>query len=162
MGRTSPPILNSIYLLKLSTLSPAASLVSHSNLASGQVAQILTLNPPDAAQNYYSAPQSLQGGKIVGHTHVTVQRIESFNPTSPPDPAAFEFFKGINDSGDGNGNLKATVIGLAAGFYRVCTLTSASNHQPVLMPIAQRGAQDDCQKFSVGQGKNGQSISISS
>jgi hypothetical protein len=29
-------------------------------------------------------------------------------------------------------------------------MNSASNHQPVLMPVAQRGAQDDCQKFTVG------------
>jgi transcription initiation factor TFIID subunit 15 len=34
-------------------------------------------------------------------------------------------------------------------------MTSSSNHQPVLMPVAQRGAQDDCQKFSVGQGNGG-------
>lgn len=40
--------------------------------------------------------------------------------------------------------------GLPAGNYRVCTMTSSSNHQPVLMPVAQRGAQDDCQKFVVG------------
>lgn len=111
----------------------------------------------DPASTYYAAPQFLQGGKIVGHTHVTVQKLESLNPTSPPDPAVFEFFKGINDVGDGNGNLQATVAnGLPAGFYRVCTMSSASNHQPVLMPVAQRGAQDDCQKFSVGQGGNGQ------
>jgi hypothetical protein len=30
-------------------------------------------------------------------------------------------------------------------------MNSASNHQPVIMPVAQRGAQDDCQKFTVGQ-----------
>lgn len=29
-------------------------------------------------------------------------------------------------------------------------MNSASNHQPVIMPVAQRGAQDDCQKFTVG------------
>lgn len=64
----------------------------------------------------------------------------------------FEFFKGINDAGDGSGGLKATVsAGLEKGFYRVCTMSSAANHQPVLMPVAQRGAQDDCQRFSVGK-----------
>lgn len=41
--------------------------------------------------------------------------------------------------------------GLEKGFYRVCTMSSAANHQPVLMPVAQRGAQDDCQRFSVGK-----------
>jgi len=105
---------------------------------------------------YYAAPQTLSGGRIVGHTHVTIQKLgdDSFAVTQPPDAATFAFFKGINDAGDGNGNLEATVDeGLPAGFYRVCTMTSSSNHQPVLMPVAQRGAQDDCQKFSVG--KNG-------
>jgi hypothetical protein len=28
-------------------------------------------------------------------------------------------------------------------------LASASNHQPVLMPVAQRGSADDCTKFVV-------------
>ncbi len=86
---------------------------------------------------YYSAPQELQGGKIVGHTHVTVQEIGQLNSPTPPDPAVFQFFKGINDAGDGNGGLSAAVAGgLPAGTYRVCTMTSSSNHQPVLMPVS--------------------------
>lgn len=65
-------------------------------------------------------------------------------------------FQGINDAGNGNGLLSVAVTaGLPAGFYRVCTMNSASNHQPVLMPIAQRGAQDDCTKFTVGKGNAG-------
>jgi len=109
------------------------------------------------ANTYYAAPQALQGGKIVGHTHVTVQDLGgSLTPTNPPNADTFTFFKGINDAGDGNGGLEADVAGgLPAGFYRVCTMASASNHQPVLMPIAQRGAQDDCTKFTVGQGNAG-------
>ncbi|RDW61470.1 hypothetical protein BP5796_11362 [Coleophoma crateriformis] len=106
----------------------------------------------NAQATYYSAPQDLNGkGQIIGHTHVTVQSLGSLTTTTPPDPKTFAFFKGINDAGNGNGLLKATVTGgLPAGNYRVCTMTSASNHQPVLMPVAQRGAQDDCQKFTVG------------
>lgn len=106
---------------------------------------------------YYAAPQQLQGGKVVGHTHVTVQNLgNSLTPSNPPDPSTFAFFLGINDNGNGNGLLSATVTGgLAAGNYRVCTMTSASNHQPVLMPVAQRGAQDDCTKFTVGGSGNG-------
>ncbi|MCJ1307728.1 hypothetical protein MMC25_001376 [Agyrium rufum] len=106
---------------------------------------------------YYSSPQELQGGKVVGHTHVTVQPLgNSLTPSTPPDPATFAFFKGINDAGNGNGLLQAVVTGgLPAGSYRVCTMTSSSNHQPVLMPVAQRGAQDDCTKFTVGGGGGG-------
>lgn len=104
---------------------------------------------PDST--YYSAPQQLQGGKVVGHTHVTVQDLgNSLEPTKAPDAATFAFFKGINDKGDGKGLLSTDVTGgLPAGNYRVCTMSSASNHQAVLMPVAQRGAQDDCQKFTV-------------
>ena len=108
----------------------------------------------NAQETYYSAPQALEGGNIVGHTHVTVQDMgENLNPTQPLNPTIFAFFKGINDAGNGNGLLSATVTGgLPPGNYRVCSMTSASNHQPVLMPVAQRGAQDDCTKFKVEAG----------
>lgn len=59
------------------------------------------------------------------------------------------------DAGNGNGLLSAVVDGgLPAGNYRVCTMASSSNHQPVIMPVAQRGTADDCTKFVVtGNGK---------
>jgi hypothetical protein len=105
----------------------------------------------NAAVTYYAAPQTLQGGNVVGHTHITIQDMnDDFNPTQPLDPEKFAFFKGINDAGNKNGLLSAVVTGgLPAGKYRVCTLTGASNHQPVLMPVAQRGTADDCTKFEV-------------
>jgi hypothetical protein len=53
------------------------------------------------------------------------------------------FFKGINDAGNGKSLLSADVTGgLPAGNYRVCSMSSSVNHQPVLMPVAQRGTQD--------------------
>lgn len=105
----------------------------------------------NADATYYAAPQFLQGGNVVGHTHVTVQDMgSSLNPTTALDATKFAFFKGINDAGNGKGLLTATVTGgLPAGNYRVCTMCSASNHQPVLMPVAQRGTPDDCTKFTV-------------
>ncbi|KAJ4516504.1 hypothetical protein HRR83_001838 [Exophiala dermatitidis] len=108
----------------------------------------------DPTATYYAAPQALKNGNVVGHCHVTIQDLGGNIATkTPPDPKKFAFFKGINDDGNGNGLLQATVTnGLPAGVYRVCTMNSASNHQPVLMPVAQRGAQDDCTKFTVGQG----------
>lgn len=92
----------------------------------------------DAQGTYYSAPQALQGGNVVGHCHVTIQDLGgSLSPQQPPDPKTFNFFKGINDNGNGQGLLSAAVAsGLPAGFYRVCTMNSASNHQPVLMPVS--------------------------
>ncbi|KAL5348912.1 hypothetical protein ACLOAV_006337 [Pseudogymnoascus australis] len=101
--------------------------------------------------NYYTAPQELDdNGDIIGHCHITVQDIGDLKSTTPPDPRKHAFFKGIDDNGNGKGLLKAVVEGgLPAGVYRVCTMIAARNHQPVNMPVAQRGAQDDCTKFEV-------------
>ncbi|KAK3322085.1 hypothetical protein B0H66DRAFT_574469 [Apodospora peruviana] len=118
-----------------------------------QVSNLVAGSFTNAVAAYYSAPQTLQDGLIVGHTHVTIQ--DMGNNQQPPDPTLFSFFKGINDNGNGQGTLNTTVTGgLAAGNYRLCTLTSAANHQPVIMPVAQRGAQDDCVRFTVSGGGN--------
>ncbi|GAP87220.1 hypothetical protein SAMD00023353_2300380 [Rosellinia necatrix] len=111
----------------------------------------------NADNTYYTAPQDLDGsGNIIGHTHVTVQDLGgSLNPTTPLDASQFAFFKGINDDGNQQGLLSADVVGgLPAGNYRLCTMFAAANHQPVIMPVAQRGAQDDCVRFTVGANNN--------
>jgi transcription initiation factor TFIID subunit 15 len=103
-----------------------------------QVANLVAGSFTNPDTTYYAAPQALEGGKIVGHTHVTIQSLgNNIATTTPPDAGTFAFFKGINDAGDGNGGLTAAVTGgLPAGVYRVCTMTSASNHQPVTMPVS--------------------------
>ena len=107
---------------------------------------------------YYSAPQALDpnNNNIIGHVHVTIQTLgPDLAPQQAPDPKTFVFFKGIDDAGDGKGGLTADVTGgLPAGNYRVCTMSASATHQPVTMPVAQRGAQDDCTKFTVGGGGN--------
>ncbi|KKA29708.1 hypothetical protein TD95_004174 [Thielaviopsis punctulata] len=109
----------------------------------------------NAKTNYVSAPQDLDAtGRVLGHVHVTIQSLLSLNTTTPPDASTYVFFKGINDSGNGRGLLHAQVTGgLMAGVYRVCTLMAATNHQPVIMPVALRGAQDDCIRFTVVAGR---------
>lgn len=91
----------------------------------------------DPATTYYKFPQTLDnGGRVQGHSHVTVQKL---NGRGVPDPKVFAFFKGLNEKAK-NGILSADVEkGLPAGDYRLCTITSAFSHQPVLMPVAQRG-----------------------
>jgi hypothetical protein len=93
----------------------------------------------DPAKQYYIFPQTLdENGIIQGHSHVTVQKIE--DEDEPLDPTIFAFFKGLNDPADGKGELTALVDkGLPAGNYRLCTMVSSFAHQPVLMPVAQRG-----------------------
>ncbi|KAK4163984.1 hypothetical protein QBC43DRAFT_211850 [Cladorrhinum sp. PSN259] len=107
--------------------------------------------------NYYSAPQDLDSstGEIKGHCHVTIQSLLG-NGEMPLDARDFVFFKGVDDAGVEKGNgvkeLWAEVTGgLPEGRYRVCSLAAAANHQPVVMPVAQRGAQDDCIRFAVGE-----------
>jgi hypothetical protein len=116
-----------------------------------QMSNLVAGSFTNADATYFAAPQFLQGGQVVGHTHVTVQDLgNSLNPTTALDATQFAFFKGINDAGNGKGLLQAVVTGgLPAGNYRVCTMASASNHQPVIMPVAQRGTADDCTKFTV-------------
>lgn len=121
-----------------------------------QMSNLVAGSFTNADATYFSAPQFLQGGQVVGHTHVTVQDLgNSLNPTQALDATQFAFFKGINDAGNGKGLLQAVVTGgLPAGNYRVCTMASASNHQPVIMPVAQRGTADDCTKFVVSGNGN--------
>jgi len=48
----------------------------------------------NAQENYFAAPQHLNdGGQIIGHTHVTIDPIASFNDTTPTDPKGFAYFK---------------------------------------------------------------------
>ncbi|KAK1993076.1 hypothetical protein LX36DRAFT_616523, partial [Colletotrichum falcatum] len=101
--------------------------------------------------NYYTTPQELDlAGDVYGHCHISIQDIGSMTTKTVPDAKKFAFFAGIDDAGDGQGLLTATVNGgLPPGVYRVCTMMSATTHQPVLMPMGQRGPQDDCTKFEV-------------
>lgn len=113
----------------------------------------------NSGRTYYSAPQQVSStsNNIIGHVHVTIQDLGgTLVPQQPPNPERFAFFEAIKGKGDGKGLLEVTLgKGMFPGFYRACTITSAANHQPVVMPIAQRGAQDDCVRFTVTGDTNG-------
>ncbi|THV02669.1 hypothetical protein K435DRAFT_652953 [Dendrothele bispora CBS 962.96] len=117
-----------------------------------------TGNFVNAQENYFAAPQQLNGqGQIIGHTHVVVESINSLGDTKPTDPKTFAFFKGVNGAAV-NGAVSADVTsGLPAGAYRLCSINSSSNHQPVIVPVAQHGSLDDCVYFTAtnGNGNNG-------
>jgi hypothetical protein len=99
----------------------------------------------NADSNYYSAPQQLNGqGQVQGHSHVVVEKLDSLDQTTPTNPKTFAFFKGLNGKPDQNGVLTAAVAnGLPSGVYRLASINSAANHQPVLVAVAQRGSLDD-------------------
>jgi len=94
--------------------------------------------------NYFMAPQQLNGqGQIMGHLHAVVETLTSLDQTTLTDPKKFALFKGITAAAT-NGVLTADVTtGLPAGFYRLLSINTAANHQPMLVPIAQHGSLDD-------------------
>ncbi|CAI2170164.1 13823_t:CDS:2 [Funneliformis geosporum] len=107
----------------------------------------------DPVNEYYIFPQTLDDnlGQIQGHSHITVQKLLG---NDIPDPRIFAFFKGLNDKAI-DGILSVLVEkGLPVGNYRACTMVSSFAHQCVLMPVAQRGSQDDCVRFKVVERKN--------
>lgn len=109
----------------------------------------------NAQQTYFSAPQQLNGqGQIQGHSHIVIEQLDSLTQTTPTDPTKFSFFKGLNDPAN-NGILTADVTnGLPEGTYKISTINSAANHQPVLVPIAQHGSLDDAVYFTVSNNAN--------
>jgi len=114
------------------------------------VANFQTGNFVNAEENYFAAPQQLNsGGQIIGHSHVVVESLSALDQTTPTNPKVFAFFKGLNAAAV-NGLLTADVTaGLPAGFYKVSSINTAANHQPVLVPIAQHGSLDDVAYFTV-------------
>ena len=95
-------------------------------------------------ENFFAAPQTVaSNGDITGHSHVVVEALTALDQTTPLDPTKFAFFKGLNSAAQ-NGILTADVAGgLPAGTYRLASINSAANHQPVLVAVAQHGSLDD-------------------
>jgi len=104
----------------------------------------------NAEENYFAAPQQLStSGQIIGHSHVVIEALSALDQTTPTNPTVFAFFKGLNAAATG-GILTADVSnGLPAGFYKLSSINTAANHQPVLVPVAQHGSLDDAVYFTV-------------
>jgi len=119
-----------------------------------------TGNFVNADENYFAAPQQLNAqGQIVGHSHVVVETLSALDQTTPTNPLKFAFFKGLNAAAV-NGVLTADVTdGLPAGFYKLSSINTAANHQPVLVPVAQHGSLDDAVYFTVSASGQGASNS---
>ncbi|KAG1777394.1 hypothetical protein EV702DRAFT_970029 [Suillus placidus] len=109
--------------------------------------------------NYFSAPQQIDptSGQIQGHAHIVIEALQSLTQTTPTDPNKFAYFLGMNSKADAKGQLYANVTGgLPEGTYKMSTIISAMNHQPVLVAVAQHGALDDQIYFTVvASGQNG-------
>jgi hypothetical protein len=104
----------------------------------------------NADTNYFAAPQQLSSqGQVVGHAHAVVESISALDQTTPTDPNKFVFFKGLNDKAVDGLLTTAVAGGLPAGTYRLSSIMTAANHQPIVVPVAQRGSLDDVVYFTV-------------
>lgn len=108
----------------------------------------------NSTTQYYVSPQTLNSkGFVQGHQHIVFQQIsDDSNGGNPPDPQLknLKFFNAFDEKPAANGmdvNLKTAPID--PGLYRVCTMTASASHQPVIMPVAKRGPQDDCIRVTV-------------
>jgi len=57
------------------------------------VKNLITGNFVNAKANYFAAPQQLQNGQIVGHSHVVIELMDSLTQTTATSPKVFAFFK---------------------------------------------------------------------
>lgn len=108
------------------------------------IKNLVSGNFVNANANYFSAPQNIDdSGNIIGHSHVVIEKINGLSDTTVSDASQFVFFKGLNEKAE-NGVLSVDVTnGLPAGTYRLASIMSAENHQPVLVAVAQHGSLDD-------------------
>jgi hypothetical protein len=124
------------------------------------IKNLITGNFVNAASSYFAAPQQLEPttGQVIGHSHVVIEAINGFNDTTPTDPTTFAFFLGLNAPAS-NGVLTANVAsGLPPGTYRVASINTAANHQPLMAPVAQHGSLDCMAYFTVGGGANANNV----
>ena len=83
---------------------------------------------------------------------VSVQALD--NDLQAPDGKQFSLFSVLNTPSDAQGttaftvNVAANSLG-TTGLHRICTQALSRSGQPVLMAVAQRGAQDDCVRITV-------------
>lgn len=96
------------------------------------IAHMDTGNFVNANTNFFAAPcQVNAAGDVIGHSHVVVEALPSLTDTTPTNPNVFAFFKGLNAAAV-NGALTAEVTGgLAPGAYRLASINTCANHQPV-------------------------------
>ena len=98
----------------------------------------------DLNAKHLTQPQLLSSNnEIMGFIKIVIQPISG---QSVPDAKTVSFFKqlGVNNEITVNKNEIET-----KGVHRICTMLSSSSGQPVIMPVAQRGAQDDCIRVNI-------------
>ncbi|KAJ3267789.1 hypothetical protein HDV01_004032 [Terramyces sp. JEL0728] len=108
----------------------------------------------DLEKQYLLIPQTVdpKTGFVQGHAQVSIQHIPDAQQAVPA--SSVEFFKVLDTKTGANGlttfkvNVPANAI-KTNGVHRICTVTATTSGQQVVMPVAQRGAQDDCIRVTV-------------
>ena len=94
-----------------------------------------------AIQTYMTAPQQLDPqGNVMGHFHLSIEKLSSFNQTTPTDPSVFAVSRGIFNNPPSS-EIPADL--LEPGLYRAMVSLHTANHSPVMLPIAEHGGTDD-------------------
>jgi hypothetical protein len=100
------------------------------------------------------SPQTVdpRTGMVQGFMQLSIQQI----PTNGQAPKGnqISFFAALSDESNANGltNFKMAIPAgqiKTTGPHRICTISAAASGQPVIMAVAQRGAQDDCIRVNI-------------
>src|SRR6266511_394231 len=94
-------------------------------------------------------PQGIQRG----HSHVWVQDIGSGRTAPDADAAPLDFFKAVEDNGDGDFTL--TITALTAGNKKLCVNDADGSHRTAMTKAAKLAMPYDCVRLFVFQGNGG-------
>ena len=136
------------------TSPPSGSTV---NAAQGFQVKFQTINfnngfAVDGLNQYLMAPQTLdpQNGFIQGSLQLVAQHLPSRDQA--PSANSMDFFAIVVEPSDGKKDFTIDITPNSLkqkGTYRICIMAGAASFQPVVMPVAQRGSQDDCIRVKV-------------
>ena len=94
-------------------------------------------------------PQGIQRG----HSHVWVQDIGSGRTAPDADAAPLDFFKAVEDNGDGDFTL--TITALNPGNKKLCVNDADGSHRTAMTKAAKLAMPYDCVRLFVFQGRGG-------
>jgi hypothetical protein len=143
----------------ISSIITAPASAATVNAAQGFQVQFATQNlmaglTANMQNQFLLVPQTLDpnNGLVQGFMQISIQQLN--NPQSAPNAQEFSFFQASAARSDANGLTRFTIDVPAnairtRGLHRICTIAASAGGQPVIMPVAQRGAQDDCIRVTV-------------
>src|SRR6266508_1633752 len=107
-----------------------------------------------ATGGYYAERSVLNpNGVQRGHSHVWVQDIGDGQSAPNADAAPLDFFKAVEDNGDGDFTL--TITGLTAGNKKLCVNDADGSHRTAMTKAAKLAMPYDCVRLTVTGGNGG-------